>query len=64
MFVTSSKIKNGKRVVRLVHSIRKKGSKYSTSKIIKVVGQSDDPDIIRKLKSEADSMASVNTIMD
>ena len=58
MFVTSPKIKNGKTVVRLVHSIRKKGSKYSTPKIIKVVGQSDDPDIIRKLKSEAESMAS------
>ena len=51
MYMTSPKRKNGSTVVRLVVSFRKNGK--VKNKIVKVVGQSKDEDLIKKYKKTA-----------
>jgi len=54
MFVATAKLKNGKTSVRLVHSFRKDGK--SKKKIIKTIGQSKEPEGIKRLKALAWSL--------
>ena len=48
MYMTSPKLKNGSTVVRLVISFRKEGK--VKNRIVKVIGQSKDPYIIKQYK--------------
>ena len=54
MYMTSPKLKNGSTVVRLVISFRKDGK--VKNRIVKVIGQSKDPDIIEQYKKTARSL--------
>ena len=56
MFISSPKLKNGQTVVRLVKSYRQSGKKNATTKIIKTLGRSDNPDIIKRLKEAAQEL--------
>ena len=54
MYMTSPKIKNGSTVVRLVISFRKDGK--VKNRIVKVIGQSKDPKIIKKYQQTAQNI--------
>ena len=54
MYVTSPKIKNGSTVVRLVISFRHEGK--VKNRIVKVIGQSKDPKLIKQYKQTAQSI--------
>ena len=54
MYMTSPKLKNGSIVVRLVISFRKDGK--VKNRIVKVIGQSKDPEIIEQYKKTARSL--------
>ena len=54
MYMTSPRLKNGSTVVRLVISFRQAGK--VKNRIVKVIGQSKDPDIIKQYKKTAVSL--------